>query len=624
MIRLVRFVAMCAILLNCCGQSVYAIDTVPSAPPLIDGPFIISGYSISGHTLRYVQITNNTDEIESLNGWKISLEWSSGVWVSPELTGLLPSDRKVVFADSSVVTGSTFQYTPDQHPNEPRANTIKLVAPLNSGYNDHSVSISASASTPNIATTPPTYYFTRNISSSTGNFLSTFSAFIPTSEFVLEQDNLYTPLPSSPLVISEIYPEAIPCEPGSTSPLCSDYVKLQNSSNSIVDLANIRIRVGSAGQSSTSSNTVYPSGLLSPGAYVVVPISLTNGGSWVWVEDVFGIALYQETTTAYPSSSGRAGWSYAYNSSSGQWQWTKYPTPYNQDNQFALAGVVNECLGLKISEIGANYSPQFIEVYNASSSKIDISGCQLQTNRSQTDSYIFPESTGLGPNERIAISTGSTSLSLTKTTTGTVYVLSSDGSLEVDARSYENLDENTSYALVGGKWLQTFLVTPGSENAYAEYPACEEGYIRNLESGRCNKITAKASLTPCLPTQYRSSDTNRCRNITSAGTLTPCKAGQYRSPETNRCRSLTSASSSLKPCLPNQERNPETNRCRNIVKNINADFPVETIGTAAQGTFGWWAFGGVGLIAAGYAGWEWRREAFAIIRKSASIIPLGK
>lgn len=622
--RLVRIVALCMLLLQSAGQSVYAIDTVPTSEPLIDGPFIITGYSFSGHTLRYAQIANNSSEIANLNGWKIAIEWSSGVWVSQELDGLLPGHKKVVFADNTVVNGATYEFSPEELPSDPRTSAIKLIAPLGSGFNDHVVGVSVSGSTVNVATVPATYYFARNISSSTGNFLSTFSAFVPSADFVLEQDNLYTPLPDSPLVVSEVYPEAIPCEPGSASPLCSDYIKLQNSSNSIVDLANIRIRVGSAGQSSTSSNTVYPSGLLSPGAYVVVPINLTNGGSWVWVEDVFGIAMYQETITSYPSSSGHAGWGYAYNSSSGQWQWTKYPTPYNQDNQFASGGIVNECAGLKISEIGANYAPQFIEVYNASTSEIDISGCQLQTNRSQTDSFIFPDSTFLGPNERIAISTGSTALSLTKTTTGTVYILSSDGSVEVDARSYENLDENTSYALVGGKWLQTFLVTPGSENAYAEYPACEDGYIRNLESGRCNKIAAKASLTPCLPTQYRSSETNRCRNITSAGTLTPCKAGQYRSPETNRCRSLTSASSTLKPCLPNQERNPETNRCRNIVKNINADFPVETIGTTAQGTFGWWAFGGVGLIAAGYAGWEWRREAFAIMRKSASIISLGK
>lgn len=622
--RLVRIAAVCAMLLLSAGKPVYAIDTVPSSDPLIDGSFIISGYSISGHTLRYAQITNNSNEIASLDGWKLSLEWSTGVWVSEELNGLLPAHKKIIFADNSAVPGATYNYNPTEQPTDPRATTLKLVAPLGRGFNDHTVSISVSSSTVSIASVPATYYFARNISSSTGNFLSTFTAFVPNEDFVLEQDELYHPLSMSPLTVTEIYPEAVTCEPGSASLLCGDYVKLQNISSSTVDLSSIRIRVGSAGQAASSSNTSYPTGSLASGSYVVVPLSLTNSGSWVWVEDVYGVSLYSETISAYPSSSGHTGWSYAFNDVSGQWQWTKYPTPFDQDNQFASGGKINECSGLRLSEIGANYSPQFIELFNSTSRELDISGCQIQTNRSQTNNYIFSEGTSISSNEYVAVSIDTAKLSLTKTTSGTVYILSSDGSVEVDARSYEDLDENTSYALVGGKWLQTFMVTPGNENSYSEYPACEAGYIRNLETGRCNKIPVEASLTPCLPTQYRSPETNRCRNIASASTLTPCKPGQYRSPETNRCRSLSSASSTLKPCLPNQERNPETNRCRNIVKVTNADFPVETIADSGEAAIGWWAFGGVGMIAASYAGWEWRREAMGFIRKAASFIPLGR
>ncbi len=622
--RLVMAVAVCVLVVQGIAPTAQAIETTPSAEPLVDGPFIITGYSVSGHTLRYAQITNNSNEVADLDGWKVALEWSPGIWMSEALSGSLPAHKKVVVADPSIVPNATFTFVPLESPSDPRASLLKLIPPGGSGFTEHTVSISISGSTANVPTAPATYYFSRNISSSTGNFLSTFSAFLPDTNFTLDQDELYQPMPESPLQIVEIYPEANSCAPSSTSLLCTDYVKVQNISNEPVDVSFLRLRVGSAGQNSSTSNTTYPTGVLAPGAFYAVPMSLTNSGNWIWVEDVYGTVLYDATITAYPSSSGHAGWSYSYNPANGSWQWTKYPTPYDQENQFAAGGFVNQCEGVKISEIGANYTPQFIEIYNETSSSSDISGCQLQTNRSQIASYVFPENTVLKSGSYLAISLENTELSLTKTTTGTVYLLTSDSSAEVDARGYENLDEDTSYALVGGTWVQTFTVTPGGENIYAQYPPCEKGYERNVETGRCNKIPVAATLTPCLPTQYRSPETNRCRNIAAAATLTPCKPGQYRSPETNRCRSVTSATSTLKPCGPNQKRNPTTNRCRNVVKSVNADFPVEAVADTAQGTLGWWAFGGVGMMAAGYAGWEWRREVGGIIRKATSFIPLGK
>lgn len=606
--------------------SAYAIDTTPSIPPNVDGPLMITGYSFSGHTVRYVQIYNSSSEIASLDGWKIATEWSTSLsWQSSELAGMLAPKHKVIASLPGVVSGALFDISGQAVAADPKVSAVKLVPPVNSGFNEHLVSVTTTASTVNVATSPATYYFSRNISSSTGNFLTTFTAFVPSPTFHLEQDELYQPLASSPLQIVELYPDAMSCAPNDVSILCKDYVKIQNISSHSIDLAKFRIRVGSAGQSASSSNTSYPTGLLEVGAYVAVPLALTDSGSWVWIEDLHGIQRYDETIISYPSASGHAAWAYSYNSSNGLWQWTQYPTPYNQQNQFAVEGIVNECDGLKLSEIGANYSPQFIEVYNPSGVDIDISGCQLQTNRSQTKKYTFPLDTKLSSLSTLAIIVPDTELELTKTTTGTVYILNSYGTTEVDVRNYEDLDENTSLSLVGGKWLQTFTVTPGAENSYAEYPPCESGYERNIETGRCNKVVATPTLTPCLPTQYRSPDTNRCRNLTTASSsLTPCKAGQYRSPETNRCRSLTSATSTLKPCGPNQERNTLTNRCRNKVKAITADFPVEAVADAGQGTLGWWAFGGVGILAAGYAGWEWRREAMSLIKKSAGFFISGR
>lgn len=312
---------------------------------------------------------------------------------------------------------------------------------------------------------------------------------------------------------------------------------------------------------------------------------------------------------------------------------------------------VNFCEGIELSEIAANSDQQFIEVYNATDDIVDMSGCQLATNRTSAR-YVFDD-LALRPGEYHAVSVSDTSLTLTKTTTGTVYLLSSDGVIEVQAVTYKNLTASTSWARIGGGWQQTYILTPGQPNNYEQYLACSEGYIRSQDTGRCNKVVVATS-TLCRDDQYRSEETNRCRNVVTANVPTPCKDGQYRSEETNRCRSIVLAVASvLKPCADNQFRNPETNRCKTIAssddvaladcgegRERNADthrcrnvaaksvpqaaFGVEPIAQGGTAFIGWWALGGVGLLALGYAGWEWRQEMVTAIRKVGSFFHTHK
>lgn len=129
---------------------------------------------------------------------------------------------------------------------------------------------------------------------------------------------------------------------------------------------------------------------------------------------------------------------------------------------------------------------------------------------------------------------------------------------------------------------------------------------------------SSSGLTPCRSDQERNPETNRCRNIaSSASTLVPCAPNQIRSVETNRCRSLASEVSTLVPCTANQERNPETNRCRNKSASgvPDAAFAVEPVKESGKAFVGWWALGGVGVLAIGYGVWEWRREMISGIKK---------
>lgn len=315
---------------------------------------------------------------------------------------------------------------------------------------------------------------------------------------------------------------------------------------------------------------------------------------------------------------------------------------------------LNECRGIEIREIAANVDDdqQFVELYNASSDPVDIEGCLLQTNRSETTSYRFADTT-LQPDEYSEVYIKTTGLMLTKTTSGTVYFLSSDANSEVSVVEYHDLDADTSWSYMeNDEWRQTYDMTPGSTNVWQEFLACGTGYERSQETGRCRQIVVDepltdcgagkyrseetgrcrmnettAGLVPCRADQYRSDDTNRCRNISLAGsTLKPCRADQYRSEETNRCRAIVSAASSLVPCRDDQYRSEETNRCRTIVSSTipEAAFAVEPIADTASAFVGWWALGGVGAFAIGYAGWEWRREVTNGIRKLGAFFVSGK
>ena len=280
---------------------------------------------------------------------------------------------------------------------------------------------------------------------------------------------------------------------------------------------------------------------------------------------------------------------------------------------------VNACEGIRINEIAANASDQFVELRNGLDRDVSLDGCQLQTNRSMTKLYVFGAEV-LPANGLKAVYVKDTPLTLTKTTSGIVYVLSSDGQTEVDVQAYTNLASGTSWSWTSETgWAQTYAMTPNAQNAIQKYLPCEEGYVRNEDTGRCNKIVVPTLVADCGEGKYRSDETGRCRAIPVASVLAACKLGQYRSEDTNRCRNIVTAST-LKPCKDNQYRSEETNRCRTITAtSVPAPaFAVQPVKDSAMAFVGWWALGGVGLLAAGYGAWEWRQEAKNAARRIAN------
>lgn len=309
----------------------------------------------------------------------------------------------------------------------------------------------------------------------------------------------------------------------------------------------------------------------------------------------------------------------------------------------------DETTPLRIVEILANpkkcapleKSPncrEFIKLYNASGQTVDLSRYRLRFGYAN-------DTPGVANTVHLAglLARGAHHVIETRDDGKPLEITASGGSVWLeDAQGLKPVYEETVYDYpdIGdsdykgfswavdetGKWRWA-VASPGGANNFA-IPAglgsvkadartpCRADQFRNPETGRCKKLASASSTKPCKPGQYRNPETNRCRSLATATAQKPCKPGQYRNSATNRCKSATAASAGLKPCKPGQERNPDTNRCRKKTSSIpGSAFAVEPLKETGKAFAGWWALGGVGVLAAGYGAWEWRQEVTTAMRR---------
>ncbi len=285
---------------------------------------------------------------------------------------------------------------------------------------------------------------------------------------------------------------------------------------------------------------------------------------------------------------------------------------------------INELLA---NPVGSDSGNEFIELYNPNPSAVSLEVYQLRVGVDAPKLYPFPQGSEVPSNGYVAFSDVDIGFTLVNTS-GQVAIVTTDGQLVDESPAYSNAGDGQAWAVVGGAWQYTDQPTPGSSNlpsafvfddetAATDLKLCAPNQYRHPETNRCRLfVTTGSTLIPCKDGQYRSEITNRCRNI-AGDVLGACAANQYRNPETNRCRLIASADGDLKSCSDNQERSPDTNRCRNKVTSTipEAAFAVEPIADSAGAVWGWWALGGVGLVAVGYAGWEWREEVLRLVRR---------
>ncbi len=292
-----------------------------------------------------------------------------------------------------------------------------------------------------------------------------------------------------------------------------------------------------------------------------------------------------------------------------------------------------DVLPIRITEIlpnpsGADTGKEFIELYNPNNNDVDIGSYVLQVGVSAVKKHSLAGH-HIAAHGYLVIYNNEVNFTLTNTS-GQVMLMSQLGEVYSDTGVYGVASEDETWAVVDNAWQYTNQPTPGEENRSSLHKGdddsdgviaatdCPVGKYRNPETNRCRAVeSTTASLASCDAGQYRSAETNRCRKIVAATALTPCKDGQYRSEETNRCRNIASSGSSLTPCKEGQERSQETNRCRAIKASAmpSATYAVEPVKDGIRAFVGWWILGGIGLLAVGYAGWEWRHEIGILIKR---------
>lgn len=425
-----------------------ALSTVPFTPPpaLSPSPVIVSGYGFGGKNVTYAQLFNKSDSVVDLAGWQLEYLASAGTEYTllVRLDGLLKPLNYAVAAETNLLPGADYTYAPSAVGTP----AVSLRLSPASQYKPEDVKLPAK---------PEASYWRRNVSDSTGNYLSTYASFIPAAGDTLYGGGLYTFPNEAGLQISEILPSPRDCSPLDTSLDCLEYVKLYNPTTAPIDMSAFRLRSGYKGQSATSSNTFLLSGLIQAGHYLTVtaaadgrPLTLTNGGGYVWLEDMYGVKLYGATMQDYPDagSDSRKGQAWAYDTADGAWKWTSRPTPADAPSVF----------------------PASVEVETAA----DTSLTPCQPNQ-----YRSPETNR--------------------------------------CRLVPVPEITTLAACSPGQYRSPETNRCRSVEIAASLTPCTAGEERNPETNRCRRMTvAESKLTPCLPSQERNPETNRCRNKAAA------------------------------------------------------------------------------------------------------------
>jgi hypothetical protein len=305
------------------------VEPPPPTPILAASQIIITASATGSSGPLFVQLYNNSDSVQDLHGWRLVYIANSAdaeyeltlatfdVWLRPRGYAVIAAEGAVTGADSTYALPVDIAMQIAQLPTR----AFRLEAPVDAQISP--VVLAPTAVAPQ--------WQERNKSSTTGKYLETYT--VKTGSAQLVGGGLYVPLDDTAgLQIVEILANARSCSPLETALDCGDYVKLYNSSTLPIELSDYRLRTDSGGSKSSSSNTFSLHGQLAAGAYLTVrlkdnkePLSITNDGGYVWIEDTYGVQVY-EPVVSYPDTTSKQGQSWALDAQSATWKYMQ-PAP---------------------------------------------------------------------------------------------------------------------------------------------------------------------------------------------------------------------------------------------------------------------------------------------------------
>lgn len=341
--------ARCALLIlviscmaNVFTPPVHALEAIPTDETywLKDTDIKIAAYArtADGADLKYLELFNDSAQLVDISSWKITGVFSNGsraeLPIFPNAPGLLaPKTHAVVQVAAEVgrasFDGGAWIPTP---PSGAVLVSLEVSSRLTGWKTDlYSLKVSGSGG----ATKYDDFWVRAQISGE--SYTATLSSLTVVSPVTLHDDGLYEIPGSFPGKIIELYPYSSECTPADTSILCGDYIKIRVDALD-VDLSRFALRTDSNSSSRTTTNTFYlgeAAYAANEEGYVTVAVdtdgkrlSLTNSGGYAWIEDVYGLKLYDGTMTKYePAGTEEQGYSWAIDSA-GAWQWSTTPQPF--------------------------------------------------------------------------------------------------------------------------------------------------------------------------------------------------------------------------------------------------------------------------------------------------------
>ena len=359
---------------------VYATTVVAEPAPttywLDSSALEISAYQWgdAGHDIQLVELYNRGDSPILLDGWTIR-----GTF------GALGADKKLI--TSGVVTmviaqrggGASGYITPGSHVVVDAGRGVSNASfematwsgmkPNDKLYSLTTVPASSTMSTNEYVLKSPSGAYDelmRRVPITDG-YSSTLTNFAPAPATQLYDHGLYV-VPDAPgLEVVEIYPYAKNCDPFDTDIYCHDYVKLHNGTSEAIDLTAYALRTDSSSTNRTAANTIMLDtyGSLAPQAYLTVHltddgagVSLTNSGGYVWLEDAWGMKVYQNTLRSYESAgTTKQQFGYALNAA-GEWVWTSLPNPLGANEFPVIVSVPADSSGVVECPAGKYRSPE--------------------------------------------------------------------------------------------------------------------------------------------------------------------------------------------------------------------------------------------------------------------------